>query len=38
MAGETDKEDYSDLKFELEYEWEQDIDINELTKKPEKET
>jgi hypothetical protein len=38
MAGETDKEDYNDLKFELEYEWEQDIDIGELEKKPEKET
>jgi hypothetical protein len=30
MAGETDKEEYTDFKFELEYEWEQDIDIHEL--------
>jgi hypothetical protein len=30
MAGETDKEDYTDMKFELEYDWEQDIDIQEI--------
>jgi hypothetical protein len=29
MAGETDKEEYTDMKFELEYEWEQDIDIHD---------
>lgn len=32
MAGETDHDEYTDLKFELEYEWEQDIDIHEQNK------
>jgi hypothetical protein len=27
MAGETDKEDYTDLKFDLEFDWQQDEDI-----------
>lgn len=30
MAGETDKEDYTDLKLELEFEWQQDQDILDL--------
>lgn len=30
MAGETDKEDYSDLKLEPEYEWQQNQEIAEL--------
>ena len=33
MAGETDKEDYTDMKLELEYEWQLDIEIREHTKK-----
>ena len=27
MAGETDIEDYEDLKFHLEYEWQLDIEL-----------
>jgi hypothetical protein len=38
MAGETDKEDYTDLKFELEHEWQQDIDIRDATRKNEPES
>ena len=36
MAGETDKEDYTDLKLDLEFDWQQDDDIQDLCAKPEK--
>jgi len=36
MAGETDKEDYTDLKFELEFEWEQDHELRAFVKNQQK--
>lgn len=36
MAGETDKEDYTDLRFDLEFEWQQDDDIQDIQTKKEK--
>jgi hypothetical protein len=36
MAGETDKEDYTDLRFDLEFDWQQDDDIQDIQTKKEK--
>lgn len=30
MAGETDVEDYSDLKFYAQYDWQLDMEMREL--------
>ena len=36
MAGETDKEDYTDLRFDVEFDWQQDDDIQDIQTKKEK--